>query len=89
MIYLQIKILYSEHTFQSNPLLVTSSYNNYNTNFIYISKSLQTNKLFTEFTSIPPRHLPDNQVQKQLNFDSSVFSFPFKKKVLHFSVTNG
>lgn len=44
MIYLQIKILYSERTFQSNLLLVTSSYNNYNTNFIYISKNLQTNR---------------------------------------------
>lgn len=44
MIYLQIKILYSERTFQSNLLLVTSSYNNYNTNFIYISENLQTNK---------------------------------------------
>lgn len=44
MIYLQIKILYSERTCQSNLLLVTSSYNNYNTNFIYISENLQTNK---------------------------------------------
>lgn len=69
------------HVPEQSLLLVTSSYNNYNTNFIYIPKNLQTSKGYLQkiyIIPLPPTHpplqrcLPDNQVQKQLNLDSSL-----------------
>lgn len=84
MIYLQIKILYSERTFQSNPLLVTSWYNNYNTNFIYIFKNLQTNKGYLHNLH---QHSQDIFLITGTKTTKLIPSL-FLKKNLHFSVTN-